>query len=436
MPPANPRRAVRLIVAAAFAFVATIAHAALPPGVTQGASVEGITEYSLANGLKVLLFPDATKPTTTVNVTYLVGSRQESYGETGMAHLLEHLLFKGTPSNPNIFQELGRRGMRMNGSTFFDRTNYFETFTASDENLDWALAMEADRMVNSFVAKKDLDTEMTVVRNEFESWREQSAARALGPAAGGGLRLAQLRQSDDRRALGHRERRHRPAAGVLPAALPARQCGADRRRAVRPRAHARPDREDVRPDSQAGADPAGVVHEGAGAGWRAHGHRPPRRRDAVRRRALPHRARRASRRDRLRGAGRGDDGRARGPAVPGARRNEEGDRRRSLEFHAGRPGQHHLLGAGADHRFARRRPRRTARHGRGRPRAADRRRRSGPRAREGAAPVRRDVQRSAEARRGDLRIDRAGRLAALLPAARPVAQARPPPTCSGWRSNT
>ena len=178
MPPANPRRAFQLIVAAVFAFFATIAHAALPPGVTQGASVEGITEFSLANGLKVLLFPDATKPTTTVNVTYLVGSRHESYGETGMAHLLEHLLFKGTPSNPNIFQELGRRGMRMNGSTFFDRTNYFETFTASDENLDWALAMEADRMVNSFVAKKDLDTEMTVVRNEFEMG-ENSPQRVL-----------------------------------------------------------------------------------------------------------------------------------------------------------------------------------------------------------------------------------------------------------------
>jgi zinc protease len=117
----------------------------------------------------VLLFPDATKPTATVNVTYLVGSRYENYGETGMAHLLEHLMFKGTPSIASVFQELGRRGMRFNGSTSFDRTNYFETFTASDENLDWALKMEADRMVNAFIARKDLDTEMTVVRNEFES---------------------------------------------------------------------------------------------------------------------------------------------------------------------------------------------------------------------------------------------------------------------------
>ena len=83
---------------ALLSLLACAARAALPPGVTQGASVEGITEYTLANGLRVLLFPDATKPTTTVNVTYLVGSRQENYGETGMAHLLEHMLFKGTPS--------------------------------------------------------------------------------------------------------------------------------------------------------------------------------------------------------------------------------------------------------------------------------------------------------------------------------------------------
>ena len=199
----------------------------------------------------MLLFPDATKPTTTVNVTYLVGSRQENYGETGMAHLLEHLLFKGTPSIPNIFQELGRRGMRMNGSTFFDRTNYFETFTASDENLDWALAMEADRMVNSFVAKKDLDTEMTVVRNEYESG-ENSPQRVLW----GRLQASAYDWHNyGNLTIGARSDIENvdiaAAAGVLPALLPARQRGADRRRAVRPRAHARADRSDVRPDSQA-----------------------------------------------------------------------------------------------------------------------------------------------------------------------------------------
>jgi len=155
------------LVLAAFLPLAAVA-ASLPPGVTAGPSIEGISEYRLANGLRVLLFPDDTKPTTTVNVTYLVGSRHENYGETGMAHLLEHLVFKGTPSIPSVFQELSRRGMHFNGTTFFDRTNYYETFNASPENLDWALRMEAERMTRSKFSKADLDTEMTVVRNEFE----------------------------------------------------------------------------------------------------------------------------------------------------------------------------------------------------------------------------------------------------------------------------
>jgi zinc protease len=166
---------------AAFALAANIAAQAAPAAKPKSAapaspaapkkvtSVEGITEYALGNGLRVLLFPDPTKPTITVNITYLVGSRNESYGETGMAHLLEHLLFKGTPKHPNIPQELTAHGARPNGTTWYDRTNYFETFQASDENLEWALDLEADRMVNSFIAKKDLDSEMTVVRNEFEA---------------------------------------------------------------------------------------------------------------------------------------------------------------------------------------------------------------------------------------------------------------------------
>lgn len=144
-------------------------RATLPAGVTRGASVEGITEYALANGMKVLLFPDQSKPTVTVNITYLVGSRHEGYGETGMAHLLEHLVFKGTPKHPNIPQELTERGAFPNGTTWFDRTNYFETLPASDANLEWALDLESDRMVNSFIAQKDLESEFTVVRNEFES---------------------------------------------------------------------------------------------------------------------------------------------------------------------------------------------------------------------------------------------------------------------------
>jgi zinc protease len=145
------------------------APVALPQGVERVTSVEGITEYRLPNGLRVLLFPDPSKPTVTVNVTYLVGSKHENYGESGMAHLLEHMLFKGSTKHPNVPKELQDHGSRPNGTTWYDRTNYFETFQSSDANLEWALDLEADRMVNSFVAKKDLDSEMTVVRNEFES---------------------------------------------------------------------------------------------------------------------------------------------------------------------------------------------------------------------------------------------------------------------------
>ncbi len=141
-------------------------------------SIEGISEYALDNGLQLLLFPDQSKDTITVNVTYHVGSKHENYGETGMAHLLEHLLFKGSKSFPNITEDLSTLGAETNGSTWYERTNYFETFKASEKNLKWVLAMEADRMVNSFVAQKDLDSEMTVVRNEFERG-ENSPTRIL-----------------------------------------------------------------------------------------------------------------------------------------------------------------------------------------------------------------------------------------------------------------
>ena len=140
----------------------------LPKGVSRITSVEGITEYRLVNGLRILLLPDAGKPTVTVNMTYLVGSRFENYGETGMAHLLEHMMFKGTPKLPHIDTEFNQRGMRSNATTALDRTNYFEQFEARDDNLHWAIKMEADRMVHSRISKKDLDSEMTVVRNEYE----------------------------------------------------------------------------------------------------------------------------------------------------------------------------------------------------------------------------------------------------------------------------
>src|SRR3954465_9365469 len=152
--------------------------AGMPAGVTRKATVEGITEYGLANGLRVLLFRDPSKATITVNVTYLVGSVDESYGETGMAHLLEHMLFKGTTKHPAVMKELQDHGAQFNGSTSWDRTNYYETFDASEANLEWALGLEGDRMVKSRVAKSGGDSGMTVVRNEFEAG-ENSPTRVL-----------------------------------------------------------------------------------------------------------------------------------------------------------------------------------------------------------------------------------------------------------------
>jgi zinc protease len=166
---------------------ALAAQAPAPPaGVERVTSVEGITEYRLSNGLRVLLIPDPSKSTTTVNVTYLGGSRHENYGETGMAHIIEHLVSYGSPKHPDAKKEQQERGARRNATTSVDRTNYFETFPASDENLEWSLDLEADRMVNAFVRKDILDSQMSVVRNEMEAGENNPLAavtqRVLGSA--------------------------------------------------------------------------------------------------------------------------------------------------------------------------------------------------------------------------------------------------------------
>ncbi|XZE52338.1 M16 family metallopeptidase [Planctomycetaceae bacterium SH139] len=139
-------------------------------GTMQVAQVEGITEYRLQNGTRVLLFPDASKNVVTVNMTVFVGSRHEGYGEAGMAHLLEHMLFKGTPLHPDVPKLLTEKAGpgNFNGTTWVDRTNYYETLPASEEALEFAIRFEADRLVNSHVRGEDLASEMTVVRNEFE----------------------------------------------------------------------------------------------------------------------------------------------------------------------------------------------------------------------------------------------------------------------------
>src|SRR5215468_2957865 len=162
----------------AIGLVSLLQAQTLPTGVRKGSSMAGITEYTYPNGLRVLLLPDSGSNVITVNMVYLVGSRHEGYGESGMAHLLEHLNFIKSTHDRNIKKELEDHGARWNGSTYFDYTNYFETVNASEENLRWALGLEAERMVNMRIEKALLDTEMTVVRNEFERG-ENSVNRVL-----------------------------------------------------------------------------------------------------------------------------------------------------------------------------------------------------------------------------------------------------------------
>ena len=161
-----PTAILTLASAALFWFPVTTSFAQQP---TEASSVEGITEYRLDNGVKLLMFPDDSKPQFTVNMTVMVGSRHEGYGESGMAHLLEHMLFRGSDAHPDIPKLLKDRGvLNMNGTTSLDRTNYFETLPASEDNLEFAIAMEADRLVNSWIRQEHLTKEMTIVRSEFE----------------------------------------------------------------------------------------------------------------------------------------------------------------------------------------------------------------------------------------------------------------------------
>ena len=143
----------------------------LPEGVEFVAEEGGTREYRLANGLKVLLVENRVAPVVTFLVLYRVGSRNEAVGYTGATHLLEHMLFKGTPTynkarGTQIAATLQRIGADYNATTWYDRTNYFETVPS--DMLELAVHLEADRMRNSLIADEDRQSEMTVVRNELE----------------------------------------------------------------------------------------------------------------------------------------------------------------------------------------------------------------------------------------------------------------------------
>ncbi|MEO8854828.1 MAG: insulinase family protein, partial [Ginsengibacter sp.] len=156
----------QIIPAIFFSFLMLNSNAQIAPKFVT--SVEGINEYELPNGLKILLIPDGAQTNVVVNIVYKVGSRYEGYGEKGMAHLMEHMLFKPSKKFTDIKKAIADKGALANGTTWYDRTNYFEILPGSDENLRWSLDMESDRMVNSKVLQSDLQKEFSVVRNEFE----------------------------------------------------------------------------------------------------------------------------------------------------------------------------------------------------------------------------------------------------------------------------
>ncbi|MDO4230660.1 MAG: pitrilysin family protein [Lautropia sp.] len=145
-------------------------------GIVQvGQAINGISEYRLKNGLTVLLGPDESKPTMTVNLTYKVGSRHEGPGEAGMAHLLEHMLFKGTEKIPDPKKELTKRGIDWNGTTWYDRTNYFGQFNASDATRDWMLEWLSDTMTNVRISADKLKGERPIVINEMQASENRPA---------------------------------------------------------------------------------------------------------------------------------------------------------------------------------------------------------------------------------------------------------------------
>ena len=142
------------------------------PGFTFVKSVGGIDEYRLdSNGMQVLIKPDHSAPVVTFNVLYRVGSRNEVTGTTGSTHLLEHLMFKGSEAfndvlGNSVSQYLEKVGGQYNATTSEDRTNYFAT--VGRDSLQGYMAIESDRMRNLWLHDKDKQTEMTVVRNEYE----------------------------------------------------------------------------------------------------------------------------------------------------------------------------------------------------------------------------------------------------------------------------
>lgn len=141
-----------------------------PTGFTHIETRGGIESYTLnENGLRILLMPDAQTPVAAVMVTYGVGGRHEVTGTTGATHILEHMMFKGTENyagEQSYSPTMERIGARSNATTYYDRTNYYAVLPS--QYVPLAIELEADRMRNLRIRAEDLESEMTVVRNEYE----------------------------------------------------------------------------------------------------------------------------------------------------------------------------------------------------------------------------------------------------------------------------
>ncbi|MBN1448196.1 MAG: insulinase family protein [Bacteroidetes bacterium] len=126
-------------------------------------------EYDLANGLHVILHQDRSLPIVAINLWYHVGSKNEHDGETGFAHLFEHMMFQGSENVPaNMhFHHVQSAGGTLNASTSFDRTNYYETLPA--HQLELGLWLESDRMNSLAVTEQTLETQRNVVMEERRS---------------------------------------------------------------------------------------------------------------------------------------------------------------------------------------------------------------------------------------------------------------------------
>lgn len=157
-----------LIIGAGADSAQAAAPAAPPPGVKAQDAIEGVESFVLSNGLSLLLLREPSHNKVTVEVVYRVGSRHEGSGETGMAHLLEHMLFKGSSRHRDQRQEFQHHGADFNAETSVDHTAYYETMLATPENLRFALDLEADRMTGARLEARDLASEFSVVRNELE----------------------------------------------------------------------------------------------------------------------------------------------------------------------------------------------------------------------------------------------------------------------------